>query len=143
MQRSAASDRTSSPALSPARPTSRPTAWFVVDVVLILVFAISGRSTHERGLSVAGILDTAWPFLAAYATAVLVVRAWRSPSSPYPTGLALWAITAVGGLMLRALSGGGTAAGFQVVTLLVLGVFLLLPRLTATIAPYRRSRRVA
>lgn len=139
MQRSATPGRPSSAAPSPVRPTAR----LAVDVALILLFAISGRSTHERGLSVVGILDTAWPFLVAYAAAVVAVRAWRSPSLLLPTGLALWAITAIGGLVLRALSGGGTAVGFQVVTLLVLGVLLLLPRLLASVASRRRARRVA
>ena len=131
------------PTSSAALPPTRSAAWLAVDVALILVFAISGRSSHERGLSVAGVLETAWPFLVAYVVSVLAVRAWRSPSSLRPTGLALWGITVVGGLVLRALSGGGTALSFQVVTLLVLGVFLLLPRLVASVAARRRSRRVA
>lgn len=140
MQRSTSPDRTTSVA---ARTRVPPAAWFALDVALVLVFAISGRSTHERGLSVGGVLETAWPFLAAYVVASLVLRAWRSPSSVRPTGLGLWLITAVGGLLLRALSGAGTAFSFQVVTVLVLGAFLLIPRGVASLARRRRSRAVA
>jgi hypothetical protein len=129
---------------TPVRPTTRrprttaALAWCAADVILVLAFAASGRRTHEHGVTVAGVLETAWPFLLAYAVGVLAIRAWRLPAAIRPTGLVLWLGTAVGGLALRALSGGGVAVSFQVVTLLVLGAFLLLPRALARV---RRGRR--
>lgn len=124
-----------------AHPASA--AWTVGDVVLVLAFAASGRRTHEHGVTVAGVLETAWPFLLAYATAALAVRAWRSPAAPWPTGTVLWLGTVAGGLALRALSGAGVALSFQIVTLLVLGACLLLPRAVArSVTALRRRHRV-
>ena len=115
--------------------------WGAADVVLILVFAASGRRTHERGVSLAGVLDTAWPFLLAYSLAVLALRAWRSPAALWPSAIVLWLGTVAGGLTLRALAGDGVALSFQVVTLLVLGIFLLLPRALVGALRRRRQRR--
>ena len=50
------------------------------DVVLVLLFATIGRASHREGLSVAGVLEVAWPFLAALAVgwlAAVRVRAWH------------------------------------------------------------------
>jgi uncharacterized membrane protein YgdD (TMEM256/DUF423 family) len=131
------------PPVEQVRERSRavPAAWGAADVVLILAFAASGRRTHEHGVTVAGVLETAWPFLVAYALSALAVRAWRSPAALRPTGLVLWLGTVIGGLALRALSGGGVALSFQVVTLLVLGAFLLLPRAVVRWMRRRRGNR--
>ncbi|MHA7207873.1 DUF3054 domain-containing protein [Arthrobacter sp. MDT1-65] len=118
-------------------------AWCVADVVLVLAFAASGRRTHEHGVTVVGVLETAWPFLLAYAVTALVARAWRTPAAPWPTAVALWLGTVAGGLALRAVSGAGVALSFQVVTLLVLGVFLLAPRAVARVIGRRRHGPVA
>ncbi|WP_049822627.1 DUF3054 domain-containing protein [Arthrobacter sp. H41] len=120
----------------PTRSTFPWLGWFAVDLVLILGFAASGRNTHESGLSPAGILATAAPFLIACTTAWLVVRAWRTPSRVWPTGVGIWIITAALGLLLRFATGGGMAVSFQLVTLAALGVLLLLPRLAAML-PHR------
>ncbi|WP_434994248.1 DUF3054 domain-containing protein [Arthrobacter sp. Ld5] len=127
---------------APARPgRSRPNAaaWTLADVVLIIVFAVSGRRTHEHGVTAAGVLETAWPFLLAYAAAALAARAWRSPGAPWPTGVVLWAGTVGGGLTVRALSGAGVAPSFQIVTLIVLAAFLLLPRVVLRAVQRRRG----
>jgi hypothetical protein len=68
----------------------------------------------------------------------LAVRAWRRPAAPWPVGVAVWLCTAVLGLALRGLAGGGPAPSFQLVTLLALGVLLAGWRLTA--AALRRIR---
>ncbi|TKV26841.1 DUF3054 domain-containing protein [Arthrobacter sp. NamB2] len=114
--------------------------WALVDVVLIVVFAASGRRTHQHGLDVSGVLETAWPFLLAYVLTALATRAWRSPAALVPTALLLWAGTVIGGLTLRALTGAGVAMSFQIVTLLVLGAFLVLPRAVARTLGRNRHR---
>ncbi len=134
---------------TPVRPKTRrprsaaPLAWWSADVLLVLAFAASGRRTHEHGVTIAGVLETAWPFLLAYALTSLVARAWRSPALPWPTGVVLWLGTVAGGLALRALSGAGVALSFQLVTLLVLGVLLVVPRAVARVVGWRRRRPVA
>ncbi|MBP3036199.1 DUF3054 domain-containing protein [Arthrobacter sp. zg-ZUI100] len=114
-------------------------ALLALDVVLITVFAALGRDTHEHGLDPAGVLLTASPFLAACLAGWALLGRWRSPARIWPAGIILWLFTVAAGLGIRALAGGGVAPSFAVVTLLVLGLFLLLPRAVAALV--RRSRR--
>jgi hypothetical protein len=137
MSRSSPS-RSAAPHRAPRVP-GRAVAWSAVDVVLLLVFAASGRRTHEHGVTVVGVLETAWPFLLSYVLASIAIRAWRSPSRIWPTAVVLWVGTVAGGLAVRALSGAGVALSFQIVTLLVLGIFLLVPR--AVLGALRGRRR--
>lgn len=102
------------------------------DIVLVLIFALSGRSSHSENLSVGGVLETAWPFLAALAAAWLICRTWQQPLRVWPHGVCLWLITVAGGMALRILSGSTAALPFVVVATLVLAVFLLGHRLIAT-----------
>lgn len=95
------------------------------DVLAVLVFVAIGRASHAEALSIVGFLQTAWPFLAGLALGWLVMRAWRTPADVRWTGLGVWVITVVVGLLLRVVSGEGAPTGFVVVTTVVLGVFLL------------------
>jgi hypothetical protein len=128
--------------LPPAPGSPRvPWAWLAADLAAIVLFAASGRSTHEHGLTVTGIAGTAAPFAIACLGAWVVLRAWRSPLRIWPTAVGVWLATVVGGLLLRYLAGGGVAASFQVVTLAVLGILLLVPRLVAAVLARRRRVR--
>ena len=100
-------------------------AWLVLDVVAVVVFAAVGRRSHAEGDTVAGVLGTAWPFLVGTASGWLVARAWARPGRVWPSGIVVWLSTVVVGMLLRRLTGDGTAASFVVVALVVLGVFLL------------------
>jgi uncharacterized membrane protein len=112
------------------------------DTVLSLTFAAIGRDAHSRGESVAGILLTAWPFLAGAAAAWLLLRVWRRPLAVWPAGVAVW-LGAVGiGMVIRALTGQAVVLAFIIVALLSLAVFLLGYRLLAAgLLRLRRSRR--
>jgi Kef-type K+ transport system membrane component KefB len=94
------------------------------DVICILVFAIVGRSSHAETTDLAGVLGTAWPFLAGYALALTLARSWRHPVAR-PSALILWASTVVVGMALRVLTGAGVQLSFVVVTAVVLAAFLL------------------
>ncbi|CEA08153.1 hypothetical protein BN1051_01491 [Arthrobacter saudimassiliensis] len=111
------------------------------DAALILLFAGLGRDAHARGLDVGGLLGTAWPFLAAAAVAWAALRLRRRPLRLWPQAVALWLVTSLLGMGLRWLSGGGTALSFQLVTLAVLGAFLLGWRLLAAAVIRGRARR--
>ncbi|MBG6182739.1 hypothetical protein IWX65_000672 [Arthrobacter sp. CAN_A214] len=119
------------PKPTPTRSRFPRLGWFAADLGLIVVFAASGRTTHDHGLSPAGILATAAPFLIACTAAWLVLRAWRTPTRVWPTGVGIWIITVLLGLLLRSAAGGGMAVSFQLVALAALGVLLALPRLAA------------
>jgi len=91
----------------------------LVDVVLVIAFAAVGRASHDSDVW-SGLWLTAWPFLAALGAGWLVTRAWRAPTAPVRTGLGVWAVTVAGGMLLRAVSGQGTAVPFIIVATLTL-----------------------
>lgn len=102
---------------------ARP-ALLVLDLVAVLLFVTVGRRTHAEGISAAGVLDTAWPFLAGAATGWGAARAWRRPTS-LASGAVVWATTLVLGMALRRATGDGTAAPFVLVAVATLAVLLL------------------
>jgi hypothetical protein len=132
-------DQTSSSApVPPATPAWLPALALAVDALLIIVFAALGRRTHESGMDPAGILWTALPFLIAWAAATLATR--RGWALLWPSGVVVWLVTVIGGLLLRVLFGDTAAFSFQLVTAGVLGVFLLGRRLVTTLL-LRSGRR--
>lgn len=111
----------------------------VIDAVLVMVFVLIGRRSHAEGLEMAGIAGTAWPFLVALAAGWLIAVAWRRPFGVWPTGVVVWAVTVTGGMLLRLVSGQGTAAAFVIVATVTLALFLVGWRLLALLVR-RRSR---
>ena len=103
--------------------------WLVVDTALVAVFAAIGRLSHDEGLTLVGWAHTAWPFLAGAALGWVVVELRRRPPGAVTSGVAIWLGAVVGGMLLRRLSDQGTALPFVVVALVVLGGFLVGPRL--------------
>jgi hypothetical protein len=102
----------------------------VLDVCCVLVFVAIGRASHTKGESLAGIASTSWPFLCGLAAGWAASRAWRRPLALRP-GLAVWLCTVALGMILRVVSGQGTAVAFVIVALAFLGLFLLGWRLLA------------
>ena len=96
----------------------------VADGAAVLLFAAVGRLSHAEGVTPVGVLEVAWPFLVGGAVGTLAGRTWRRPAS-LTSGLAVWAGTLVGGMLLRALTGGGVQLSFVVVAAVVLAVLLL------------------
>jgi len=103
----------------------------ILDCCCVLVFVIIGRASHTRGEGLAGIASTAWPFLAGLAGGWLAARAWRQPFRLWPAGVGAWLGTVALGMVLRVVSGQGTALAFIGVALAFLGLFLLGWRLLA------------
>lgn len=113
---------------------------FLLDVVLVVAFAATGRASHDSDV-LTGLWQTSWPFLAALVVAWVVVRGWRSPTAIVPTGVVVWVVTVVAGMLLRAVSGQGTALPFVIVATLTLLVLLVGWRLVARGIRSLRSRR--
>ena len=111
----------------------------IVDVVLVESFAALGRASHDSDVF-GGLWLTAWPFLVGLGIGWLVTLAWRAPLAPVRTGLGVWAATVIGGMLLRAASGQGTALPFIIVATLTLLVLLVGWRLTAVLFARRRAR---
>ncbi|MDN5789384.1 MAG: DUF3054 domain-containing protein [Micrococcales bacterium] len=104
----------------------RPLPAFVLDLVLVLVFATIGRATHEHGLTVTGVIGTAWPFLLGTAIGWggvrLLSKAWPLEVGP---GVTVWLATVVFGMLLRGVSGGGIALPFVLVAAGTLALLLV------------------
>lgn len=126
----------------PRSAATTAAAAFALDAVLVIAFAAIGRASHESGVlgeGGSGLLTTAWPFVVALAVGWLAAVAWRAPSAPLRTGVPVWAVTVAGGMLLRAVSGQGTAVPFVVVATLTLLALLVGWRLVAvTLARARR-----
>jgi hypothetical protein len=103
----------------------------LVDVCCVLIFVIIGRASHTQGETIAGIASTSWPFLCGLGAGWAGSRAWRRPLAIVPIGVAVWLSTVALGMILRVVSGQGTAAPFIIVALAFLGLFLLGWRLLA------------
>jgi len=103
----------------------------LLDVCCVLVFVIIGRASHTKGEMLGGIASTAWPFLAGLALGWVLSRAWLRPFALRPAGVIVWLVTVALGMVLRVVSGQGTAVPFIVVALAFLGLFLLGWRLLA------------
>jgi FtsH-binding integral membrane protein len=112
----------------------------LLDCCCVLAFVIIGRASHAKGESLAGIASTAWPFLAGLGTGWLAARAWRRPLALFPAGVGGWLGAVALGMVLRVVSGQGTAFAFVLVALAFLGLFLLGWRLVARLAGGRLRR---
>jgi len=106
----------------------------------VLAFVVIGRASHAKGENLGGIASTAWPFLAGLACGWLAARGWRRPAALAPAGVGAWLGTVAVGMVLRVVSGQGTAVAFVLVALAFLGLFLLGWRLVAgLVRPRLRS----
>jgi hypothetical protein len=113
------------------------------DVLVVLVFATIGRSSHDEGIMVGGVAHTAWPFLVGAAIGWRLVEMGHDDRRSNKAGVRVWLLTRVVGMVLRRLTGAGTAASFVVVATIVLGVLFLGWRFVARVRrwtrPFRRS----
>jgi hypothetical protein len=96
-----------------------------IDAVCILVFVAIGRSSHSDGVTLAGMASTSWPFLVGAAVGWAAIRAWRQPMEMAPTGVTIWISCVAVGMVLRVVSGQGTAFAFVLVALAFLGMEIL------------------
>ena len=97
----------------------------VIDIVSVVVFCTIGRRSHDEGLTIAGVAETAWPFLTGTVLGWLVIRGWRRPTALVPTGVVVWVATVLIGMALRKLTGQGTAVSFLVVASIATAILLL------------------
>ena len=107
------------------RGVGRTFTALLADIVCVLVFCTIGRRSHAEGLTVAGVAQTAWPFLAGTTAGWLLIRGWRRPFTVMPTGVAVWVCTVVGGMLLRKATSAGVQTSFVVVASIVTAVLLL------------------
>jgi Protein of unknown function (DUF3054) len=97
----------------------------LADLGCVLLFTVIGRANHHAGGGLAGLWDTMWPFAVGTAAGLLVTRSWRRPAALVPVGVGVWLCTVAIGMLLRVVSGQGTAFAFILVALAFLGLFQL------------------
>jgi peptidoglycan/LPS O-acetylase OafA/YrhL len=104
----------------------RPAVAFLVDVVLVVVFAAIGRASHSETSPVLGAVTTAWPFLVGTLVGWTVVRLRRKgwPIGVGP-GITVWFSTVLFGMLLRLATQQGTALPFVAVAAVTLAVLLI------------------
>jgi Protein of unknown function (DUF3054) len=95
------------------------------DVVCVVLFCTIGRRSHAEGLTLTGVAETAWPFLAGTGVGWLLARGWRRPQALVPTGVVVWVCTVAVGMLLRKATSQGVAPSFVVVASLATGLLLL------------------
>jgi hypothetical protein len=114
----------------------------LADLVIVLVFVIIGRVTHDHGVYLRGVLSTAWPFVTGLAIGWLAIRATgRSGTRPRDGGI-LCLYTVVVGMTLRVVAGQGTAFAFILVALGFLGALMIGWRVLVSAMRRRLARRV-
>ncbi|OBF32457.1 hypothetical protein A5719_28945 [Mycolicibacterium peregrinum] len=112
---------------------------FVADLICVVVFCTIGRRSHAEGLTVAGVAETAWPFLTGTLVGWLLSRGWQRPTSLAPTGIVVWVSTVVVGMLLRKLTSAGVAVSFIIVASLTTALLLLGWRAVAAAVGARAS----
>lgn len=106
----------------------------VLDLVLLVAFAIFGRASHNLELSVTGVLETMWPFLIGLWVGWVPTWTRRDPIALWPTAVWLWAATVGIGLLFSWLSNGlSLAPAFALVAAGMLAAFLIGWRLIAVL----------
>lgn len=110
-----------------------------LDTLLVLVFAVTGRASHQEALDIAGVAMTAWPFLSALLMGWIIVALLGWAPASLKTGGLLWLVTLVGGMGLRVASGGTTAVAFITVAGVSLALFLVGWRVIAALLRRREG----
>lgn len=114
-----------------------------IDLLVVLVFVVVGRRTHQEAETLAGVMETAAPFVAAVATGWVATRAWRRPAAS-STGYGVVVATLVVGMALRALVfSEGIAATFVLVAAVFLSAGFLGWRLAVQSIAARRPQGAA
>jgi Protein of unknown function (DUF3054) len=112
----------------------------LADLGCVLLFVVIGRANHHAGGGLAGLWDTAWPFATGTAVGLIATRYWQRPQAIAPVGVFVWLCTVGIGMLLRVVSGQGTAFAFILVALAFLGLFQLGWRVAAALVLRSRPR---
>jgi hypothetical protein len=112
-----------------------------IDLVIVLLFVAIGRSVHDHGVRVGGMISTTWPFALGLGAGWILVVASRRDGTGLRDGVVVTLSTVAVGMVLRVLSGQGTAAAFIAVALGFLGAAMIGWRLAlAGLARVRAAR---
>ena len=114
----------------------------VLDFACVLLFVVIGRSDHHHGVTWAGVVSTAWPFAVGIGVGWILVALRRKRIASLTSGALVVIVTVATGMILRVVTGQGTAVAFIAVALAFLGLTFLGWRIIYSFSlGRRRSRR--
>ena len=118
----------------------RIAAGLALDTVLVVLFAAIGRRNHAETGALTAILTTAWPFLAGMAAGWLIsLFILRRVPLRVRAGVTVVIATVALGMVIRGVTGQGTAFSFIVVATLFLGAAMLGWRWASRLTASRRA----
>lgn len=97
----------------------------VLDIALVIVFAVLGRASHAEALSPGGLLTTAVPFLLGLTVGWAVVVLVRTWALGWRAGVILVVASVTVGMAVRHLTGHGVSIAFVSVATSFLTLFLV------------------
>ncbi len=96
-----------------------------LDAASVVLFVAIGRRNHDEDPGIAGLVETAAPFLIGLAVSWIAISAWNRPTT-LGTGIGVWLGTVAFGMALRRLAfDEGIALSFVIVATAFLGLFLV------------------
>lgn len=110
-----------------------------LDFVVVLVFVTIGRAHHNDGETTRGIFTTTWPFAAGLILAWLFLIKTKRGGWTYKAAVLVASVTTAVGMILRVISGQGTATSFIIVAFSFLLFGMLAWRLVAKRLEMRRA----
>ena len=122
----------------------RDTRLFIAtDAIALVLFAVIGLASHDKGLGLHGLVRDAVPVLVGWFVVAAIVGTYRRPS--WPAFVLTWIVGVSAGVVARGLVVhrdvvGGRYLTFLAVTLSV--TFVLLVALRGAVTVLTRSRRL-
>jgi hypothetical protein len=109
-----------------------------IDLAFVVLFVALGRSAHRHGISFGGMASTTWPFAVGLGLAWILLALGQRTGLTLKEGSFIVAVTVGVGMVLRVVSGQGTAVAFVFVALAFLGLFFLVWRLAYRMLSHSR-----
>jgi hypothetical protein len=130
--------------MSDATPRVRPWTAFAADLLVLVVFVLIGRRSHDEGSGLEGFLRVWWPFAVGLVVATVASGTWRAPLE-WRRAIAAWLVTVALGMTLRlAVQGREFKPTFVIVTTVFVGAGMLGWRaVVRKVAARGASRRVS
>lgn len=97
---------------------------FLLDAALVVAFVIIGTRNHDTDTGASGVFGVAAPFLIGLTAGWLASQAWKQPSK-VETGVLIWVLTIVVGMVLRHFAWDDGTAGAFVVVATIFNAFTL------------------
>jgi len=98
---------------------------FGADLLVLVVFVLVGRRSHDEGSGVEGFLRVWWPFAVGLMVATIASGTWRAPLE-WRRAIVAWLVTVALGMTLRiAVQGRDFKPTFVIVTTVFVGAGML------------------